>query len=82
MEKVSSSYDVYIKSRDMKKARNANTASSFTRSLTRFVFTPDARQTCSVSGKPSVVKGQMPEVRTKLDQDGVQAIVGKYSTIL
>ena len=69
---------MYITEKDMKKVKsNYNSATGLARGLVRMVFTQEARETCSVSGKPSMVKGQeKPEVRTALAKDGVDAITG------
>ncbi|KAK3911606.1 Putative BEN domain-containing protein B1 [Frankliniella fusca] len=69
--------DVYINEKVLKKAKSSCCSPShLTRFLTRAVFTSEAKGSCSVSGKPSLVKGQVvAEVRTKLDQEGVEAIL-------
>ena len=72
-------HEAYILEKDLKKAKSTRgTASHLTRFLTRAVFKLEAREVCSVSGKQSMVRGQaLPEVRTKLNQEGVEAVIGK-----
>ena len=79
--KLCENYDnVYIPEKTLKRLKNTcGSASVLTRRLTREVFSSVARETCSVSGKPSMVKGAaLPEVRTPLNQDGVNAIIGNF----
>ncbi|KAK3909985.1 110 kDa antigen [Frankliniella fusca] len=75
--KIMDDYEVYASEREFKNARTScRTASHFARALTRAVFTKAAREVCSLMGKQSMVKGQeLPEKRTKLNKDGVEAVV-------
>ena len=75
--KMTADNDIYISEKEFKKAKSScGSASLLTRYLTRCVFTQAAREVCSVSGKQSLVKGQaVPEVRTRLNQEGVDAVV-------
>ncbi len=72
--------EAYILDKDLKKAKSTcGNPSLLTRFLTRAMFKDEAREICSVSGKPPMTpSGQdFVEVRTKLNQDGVEAIVGE-----
>lgn len=69
-------YDVFITKKDFKTVKNCNTSTAVVRSLLTKVFTDKAVETCSVSGK---VPSNGDEVRPALDQDGVDAIIGKNS---
>lgn len=77
--------EVYILERDLRKAKTQgvfSTVTAMARFLTRAVYTEEARNVCSVSGKPSLSKGKaLPEQRTMLDSMGVEAIIGKYKTV-
>ncbi len=79
-ERLWPDHEAYIPEKLLNKAKsNCGNPSLLTRYLTKAMFTDEARVVCSVSGKPSLTKGQeVPEVRTKLNQEGVEAIVGKF----
>ncbi|KAJ1518920.1 hypothetical protein ONE63_011472 [Megalurothrips usitatus] len=76
VEKLHSSYDVFVKSKELKRLKSrAVTGTALARGAVRLVFTEEAICACSVSGKPAPGKDGVRETRTKLNSDGVDAIL-------
>lgn len=77
------SYDVYIRSKDLKRLKaKASSGTAIARVALRYIFTDAAREKCSVSGKPGPGKDGVREKRTPLNSDGIDAIIGKFSTFM
>lgn len=72
-------YPIYVKKSDLREAKKCKTPTSLARNLCQFVFTPDARLACSVSGKPATCKSTEIIRRSPLNKDGVNAIIGELN---
>ena len=77
-------YQVYVsKSKLREFRRDCKTATAFARNLVTEVFSDDACDKCSVTGRVSSARGQgavLSVQRPPLDHDGVMAIFGKRLT--
>ncbi|KAJ1524622.1 hypothetical protein ONE63_011106 [Megalurothrips usitatus] len=69
-------HNVFVAAKDLKKAkREARSAYGFARCLSRCVFSDEAMDTCSATGRPACGNGSnLVKLRPPLDQDGVDAI--------
>lgn len=82
VERLNSSYDVFIKTKDLKRLKGkAATGTALARGAIRLIFTEDAMNKCSVSGKPAPGKDGVREVRTPLNADGIDAILGTFCVL-
>lgn len=77
--RLSEPYNVFVSQAKLTTAKNLTcTAQAFTRRLCTLVFTQDALDHCSPTGRPATGNGrENATLRPPLDGDGVQAIVGE-----